>query len=110
MTRSGYQEDTGSPRLIASPPAKIPRPYGLWTLPARFMENGETTQQSTAREIWEEACAFIPNISLYGVFNLPHINQIYVMFRGSVVDGQAATGSESLDVGFFTEDQTPGMN
>lgn len=81
--------------------------YGYWTLPAGFMENGETTWQGAARETYEEACATVSDLSLYGVFNLPHINQVYVMFRGNVVDGQASPGTESLEVGFYQEDEIP---
>ena len=81
--------------------------YGLWTLPAGFMENGETTQEGAMRETWEEACATMSDVSLYGLFSLPHINQVYVMFRGSVIDGKASAGNESLDVGFFAEEDIP---
>ncbi len=81
--------------------------YGLWTLPAGFMENGETTQEGAMRETWEEAYAKIDNLTLFGLFNLPHINQVYVMFRGSVVEGKAAAGTESLEVGFFSEEDIP---
>src|SRR5690606_40862227 len=52
---------------------------GLWTLPAGFMENGETTWQGAIRETSEEAGAQIELVpdSLYSVFNLPAINQVY---------------------------------
>ena len=81
--------------------------YGYWTLPAGFMENGETTWEGAARETYEEACAQVSDLTLYGIFNLPHINQVYVMFRGQVVDGQAAPGSESLEVDFYSEEDIP---
>lgn len=81
--------------------------YGLWTLPAGFMENGETTLEAAARETWEEAQARVDQLVLYGLFNLPHINQVYIMFRGQLVGGQARPGSESLEVGLFREEQIP---
>lgn len=81
--------------------------YGLWTLPAGFMENGETTLEAAARETWEEAQARVERLTLYGLFNLPHINQVYIMFRGHLVGGQAHPGAESLEVGLFREDQIP---
>ena len=80
---------------------------GLWTLPAGFMENGETTQQAAARETMEEACAQAINLSLYGVFNLPHISQVYIMFRGSLRDGQFSAGLESLEAALFVEEDIP---
>jgi len=81
--------------------------YGLWTLPAGFMENGETTLEAAQRETYEEALAKLANVQLYAMYNLPHINQVYVMFRGELVDGQAGAGSESLEVQLFTEDEIP---
>lgn len=81
--------------------------YGLWTLPAGFMENGETTLEAAARETWEEAQAKVEELVLYGLFNLPHINQVYIMFRGQLVDGKAHPGTESLETGLFREEQIP---
>ena len=81
--------------------------YGLWTLPAGFMENGESTLQAAARESLEEANAVIDNLALYGLYNLPHINQVYLMYRGDLRDGVASAGEESLEVGLFREDEIP---
>jgi ADP-ribose pyrophosphatase YjhB (NUDIX family) len=81
--------------------------YGLWTLPAGFMENGESTVQAAARETLEEANAIVENLMLYGLYNLIHINQFYLMFRGDLKDGQASAGEESLEVDLFTEQNIP---
>jgi ADP-ribose pyrophosphatase YjhB (NUDIX family) len=81
--------------------------HGKWTLPAGFMENGETTQQGAARETLEEACARVEVGSLYTLFNLPHINQVYVMFRGRLMDLDYAAGTESLEVRLFREEEIP---
>jgi len=81
--------------------------YGLWTLPAGFMENGETTAQAAAREAMEEANATVEQLALYGVFNLPHFNQVYMMFRGTLRGGNASAGDESLEVGLFAEHEIP---
>jgi len=75
--------------------------YGKWTLPAGFMENGETTMQAAARETLEEANAVIEEMALYGIFSLPHISQVYMMFRGQVQNGRASAGEESLEVDLF---------
>ncbi len=80
---------------------------GSWTLPAGFMENNETTAQAAARETREEANAELEDISLYALFNLPHISQVYVMFRAGLRSGQASAGAESLEVGLFPEAQIP---
>lgn len=81
--------------------------YGLWTLPAGFMENGESTLQAAAREAREEANAVLDNLVLYGLYNLIHIDQVYLMFRGDLRNGQASAGEESLEVALFTEQQIP---
>jgi len=81
--------------------------YGAWTLPAGFMENDETTAQAAAREALEEASARSTALELYTLHNLPHINQVYLMFRGELIDGYAAAGDESLEVGLFSESEIP---
>jgi ADP-ribose pyrophosphatase YjhB (NUDIX family) len=80
---------------------------GLWTLPAGFMENGETVQQAAERETFEEACARVRNLSLYTLFDLPHINQVYMLFRAELADLDFSAGEESLDVRLFHECEVP---
>ncbi|MES9986808.1 MAG: NUDIX hydrolase [Candidatus Thiodiazotropha endolucinida] len=81
--------------------------YGLWTVPAGFMENGETSQQGAARETLEEACARVEVEGLYTLFNLPHINQVYLLFRSRLLDLDFAAGEESLEVKLFDEQEIP---
>ena len=81
--------------------------YGLWTLPAGFMENGETAAQGAARETLEEAGARVTVDQLYTFLNLPYINQIYVMFRATLLDLDFAAGTESLEVKLFSEAEIP---
>lgn len=81
--------------------------YGYWTLPAGFMENQESTMEGAAREAYEEANAVGENLQLFGVYNLPRINQVYVMFHGDLKDGVASAGEESLEVGLFEEADIP---
>jgi ADP-ribose pyrophosphatase YjhB (NUDIX family) len=80
---------------------------GLWTVPAGFMENGETTAQGAERETLEEACARVEIDSLYALFNIPHINQVYLLFRGKLLDLNFAAGAETLDVKLFSETEIP---
>lgn len=81
--------------------------HGLWTLPAGFMENNETVEQAAARETREEALANIDQLNLYVVFSLPHISQVYMMFRARLCDLTFAPGIESLDVQLFSQDEIP---
>ncbi|HEB28034.1 MAG TPA: NUDIX domain-containing protein [Porticoccus sp.] len=80
---------------------------GFWTLPAGFMENGETTLQGAVRESWEEARAKLANESLYRLFDLPYINQVYIFYRADLVDNAYSAGPESLDVALFSEEEIP---
>jgi len=80
---------------------------GYWTLPAGFMENGETMEQAAARETLEEACARVRNLNLYTLFDLPHISQVYLFFRAELIDLDFAAGDESLEVQLFHERDIP---
>ena len=93
-------------RILLCRRAIEPR-YGLWTLPAGFMENHESAVAAAARETLEEANAVVEHLSLYGLYSLLHVSQVYLMFRGQLRDGQASPGEESLEVGLFTEEEIP---
>lgn len=80
---------------------------GKWTLPAGFMENGETVQEAARRETMEEAMARVNNLELFGMFNIAHVNQVYVMFRADMPAREFGPGTESLSCELLTEDQVP---
>ncbi|WP_414499841.1 NUDIX hydrolase [Zymobacter sp. IVIA_12111.31 C1] len=80
--------------------------YGLWTLPAGFMENGETTVEAALRETREEAGAQVQNAMLYTVLDIPRFNNVYMIFR-SELEGDFSAGIESLDVALFDEKDIP---
>ena len=79
----------------------------LWTLPAGFMENGETTPEGAARETWEEARARVSNLELYRVFDVPYISQVYMFYRCDLEDGEFGVGPESLESALYTEEEIP---
>jgi ADP-ribose pyrophosphatase YjhB (NUDIX family) len=81
--------------------------HGLWTLPAGFMENGETTLEAAARETLEEANAKVELGELYTLYNLPYINQVHLLFRSNLIDLDFSPGVESLEVRLFSEDEIP---
>ncbi|HEX4985407.1 MAG TPA: NUDIX hydrolase [Burkholderiales bacterium] len=93
-------------RVLLCKRAIEPRP-GLWTVPAGFMENGETTAQGAARETLEEANAKVEVLGLYALFNIPHINQVYMLFRARLLDLDFSAGAETLEARLFAEHEIP---
>ena len=93
-------------RILICKRAIEPR-YGLWTLPAGFMENEESASEGAAREALEEANARVEIEDLYTVYSIPHISQVYMMFRAKLLDTDFSPGTESLEVKLVTEAEIP---
>jgi len=81
--------------------------HGFWTLPAGFMENAETLVEAASRETLEEATARVKIGELYAIYNLPHINQVHILFRAQLLDLNFKPGIESLEVRLFSEHEIP---
>lgn len=81
--------------------------YGLWTLPAGFMEGGETLEQGAARETQEEACAEIEVGPLLCAVSIPFISQVYVIFLATLPDGKHSAGPESLETMWYKPADIP---
>jgi ADP-ribose pyrophosphatase YjhB (NUDIX family) len=81
--------------------------YGMWTLPAGFMENGETAVQAAARETREEANAQVEVGSLFSLYSLPHIDQVYLIFRSRLLSAAHSPGIESLETRLVQEAEIP---
>ncbi len=81
--------------------------YGLWTIPAGFMENDETVEEAAHRETMEEAKASVDLTSLYAVFSIPHVNQVYMVFRATMKEKDFGAGEESLEVCLFHINKIP---
>ena len=82
---------------------------GKWTLPAGYMENGESSLDGAIRETQEEAGAsvIVESDSLYTLFNLPKINQVYIFFRTQLANLNFSAGIESQEVALFSEAEVP---
>jgi ADP-ribose pyrophosphatase YjhB (NUDIX family) len=93
-------------RVLLCKRAIEPR-LGLWTLPAGFLENGETIGAGAVRETLEEAKARVELGALYAVISLPQIAQVYMMFRARLLDLEFGPGTESLEVRLFEEAEIP---
>lgn len=81
--------------------------HGFWTLPAGFMENGETTAEAAARETLEEACAEVVIGAPFAMVNVAHINQVHLFYRGHLPAPEFGAGEESLETALFAEHAIP---
>jgi len=72
----------------------------FWTLPAGFMEEGESVEEGAMREAMEEANARIEIDRLLAVYSVPRISQVQIMYRAKLVS-DVSPGPESLEVGLF---------
>jgi ADP-ribose pyrophosphatase YjhB (NUDIX family) len=80
---------------------------GYWTLPAGFMEIGETTSEAAARETLEEAGARVEVQHLFSLLNVPHVQQVHLFYLARLLDLNIAAGEESLEVKLFDERDIP---
>ena len=71
---------------------------GYWTIPAGYMENGETVQECAKRESMEEALVELDELTPYALLNISFINQVYLIFRGRLVNDDFRPGPESIEV------------
>jgi ADP-ribose pyrophosphatase YjhB (NUDIX family) len=93
-------------RLLLCRRAIEPR-YGYWTLPAGFMENGETAAAAAARETLEEAGARIELGEPFSLISVPYVNQVHLFYRARLLDLDFKAGEESLEVALYDEAAIP---
>lgn len=93
-------------RILLCKRAIEPR-RGYWTMPAGFMENGESVQQAAAREAMEEALAQVQIGSLLSIVNVLHAHQVHITFRASLRQPQFGVGPESLETQLYEESEIP---
>lgn len=93
-------------RLLICRRAIEPR-RGFWTLPAGFLENGETMEDGAARECREEALATVEVGSLLMLANVPHAHQVHAFFRARLPAPEFGAGPESLEARLIDEGEIP---
>lgn len=93
-------------RILLCKRAIEPR-YGYWTLPAGFMENGESTGEGAERETVEEAGARIELGEPFSILDVPHVEQVHMFFHARLVDPNFDPGPESLEARLFAEAEIP---
>ena len=82
--------------------------YGKWTLPAGFMELGETMAQGAARETAEEAGAEVEMGAFFSAMSIPRVGQVHVFYLARLLHDRFDPGHESLEARLFTEHDLPG--
>ncbi len=92
-------------RILLCRRAIEPR-HGFWTVPAGFMEIGETLAQGAARETLEEACAEVEIGHLFASVDVPEAGQVHLFFTARVL-GDFAAGHETLEADLFPKDEIP---
>jgi ADP-ribose pyrophosphatase YjhB (NUDIX family) len=93
-------------RILLCKRAIEPR-LGYWTVPAGFMELGETLEQGAARETLEEACATVTLGSMLAAVDVPEAGQVHIFFRGTFDDGKYGAGDESLESALYLPEDIP---
>ena len=81
--------------------------HGYWTLPAGFLENGESSVEGALRECMEESRATVVDPILYAIYDIPQINQVYMLYRGELSTPEFGPTSESSEVNLFYEKDIP---
>jgi ADP-ribose pyrophosphatase YjhB (NUDIX family) len=81
--------------------------WGKWTLPAGFMELGETTAEGAARETDEEAGAQFEMQSLFTLLNVARVGQVHLFYRARLLSDAFSPGMETIEARLFTEDEIP---
>jgi ADP-ribose pyrophosphatase YjhB (NUDIX family) len=80
---------------------------GLWTLPAGFLELGESTSEGALRETDEEAGARITLGGLFTVLNVVRVGQVHLFYLATLNDTRFAPGPETIEAQLFREDEIP---
>jgi ADP-ribose pyrophosphatase YjhB (NUDIX family) len=81
--------------------------HGFWTIPAGYMEMGETVEEGARREAWEEARARIALDGVLAVYSIARLGQVQVIFRARFVQPGFEPGPESLEVRRFAWGEIP---
>ena len=80
---------------------------GKWTLPAGFMELGETTAEGAARETVEEAGAQFEMQALFSLINVARVGQVHLFYRATLLSPEFAPGTETQEALLFDETSIP---
>ncbi|MBM3266101.1 MAG: NUDIX hydrolase [Candidatus Sericytochromatia bacterium] len=80
---------------------------GFWTVPAGFMELGESAEEGAVRETLEEACAQVEIAALLGAYSVPRIDQVHLFYAARMLEPAHGSGAETLEARLATWDEVP---
>ena len=80
---------------------------GYWTIPAGYMEIEETAEQGAMREVYEEALACGEINALLGIYSIPRLSQVHMIFRAELTSGACGAGPESMEAKLISYDEIP---
>lgn len=80
---------------------------GKWGIPAGYLENGETIEAGAVRETFEESNGVVADLSLHCIYNLPHVNQLYIYFTAHLVSWDFTPNAETEDAALFEPHEIP---
>jgi ADP-ribose pyrophosphatase YjhB (NUDIX family) len=80
---------------------------GKWGIPAGYLENGETLEEGAVRETFEESNGVVAGLKLQSIYNLPHVNQVYIYFTAKLVSWDFTPNSETSEAALFSPDEIP---
>lgn len=103
---AGVVATSGDGRVLMCRRAIEPR-SGFWTLPAGYMEEGESVEEAALREAQEEACATLELQGVLAIYSIPRLSQVQIFFRARLSKPQIAAGPESEAVALYDWDQLP---
>ena len=81
--------------------------FGFWTLPAGFMELGETVAEGALRETVEEAGAQVEMQALFTVLSVPRVGQVHLFYTARMLNTTLAPGPETIEARLFHEHEIP---
>ncbi|TQV79615.1 NUDIX hydrolase [Denitrobaculum tricleocarpae] len=91
---------TWGDKILLCRRAIAPR-IGYWTLPAGYLEIHESAVDGACREAWEEARAELEIDQLLGVYSIPRISQIQLIYRARLVTPDVSAGPETQELDLF---------
>ncbi len=80
---------------------------GKWTITAGYLELHETPEDGARREAWEEARAQIRINALLGLYTIPRISQVQMIYRATLAAPDFSPGEESQEVALFDWQDIP---